>query len=130
MFFEAKLPEKFRMLDLDKFEETEDPNVHLRMYVRALSPMGIRRELLGHLVQRTLTRVALCLFLNLDPTKIRTWEDIFNVFVYQYVYNTQLDVTTKEPKTSCQDAKAMFSTFLERWRAKAIKMTTSPTMKD
>ena len=45
-------------------------------------------------------------------------------------YSTQLDVTTRELETTPQDAKEIFSTFLERWRAKDAKMTTRPTEKD
>ena len=58
------------------------------------------------------------------------WEDIENIFVAQYAYNTQLDVTTRDLETTRQDVKGTFFAFLERRRARVTKMITTATKKD
>ena len=105
------------MPHLEKFNGTGDPNVHLKMYLGDLRPMGIQGELLGQLFQWTLTKTVLCQFLNLETTKTRTWEDITYMFLSPYVYNTQLDITARELETISQAAKEFFFVFLTRWRA-------------
>ena len=57
------------------------------MCVRALRPMGIQEELLGQLFQRTLIGAALRYFLNVEPSKVKTSDDIANILVAQYAYN-------------------------------------------
>ena len=76
LFLDARLPPKFKMPTLDKFDSIDCPKSHLKMYMRAMQPLGATEGLLAQMFQNTLTGVALRWFLNLDDARARSWEDI------------------------------------------------------
>ena len=84
LFPNARLPPKFKTPTLDKFDGTGYPKSHLKMYMRAMEPLGITEEVLAQMFQNTLIGVALRWFLNLDDAKARSWEDIYQEFHKQY----------------------------------------------
>ena len=127
LFPEARLPAKFKMPEMDKFDGTTCPKTHLRMYVGALQPFGLGDELLAQLFQQSLTGAAMRWFVGLDKTKIRTWEDVCHAFNSQYHYNLEVDVTRRELETTRQEEKESFAKFLTRWRKKTDQMTDRPT---
>ena len=57
-------------------------------------------------------------------------EDICTEFFKQYRFNNEVDVTRKDLETTKQDAKETFSSFIMRWRAKAIQRTSRPSEED
>ena len=75
LFPNARLPPKFMMPNLD-LHRTGYPKSHLKMYMRAIQPLGATEEVLAQIIQNTLTRAALKWFLNLDDVRARSWEDI------------------------------------------------------
>src|ERR1043165_5433478 len=70
LFPEVRLPAKFKMPEMDKFDGTTCPKTHLRMYVGALQPFGLGDELLALLFQQSLTGATMRWFVGLDKTKI------------------------------------------------------------
>jgi len=100
LFPDARLPTKFKMPNMDKFDGTTCPKTHLKMYVGALNPFGLSNELLAQLFQQSLTGAALRWFVSLDHAKMKTWEDICNAFNTQYHYNIEVDVTRRELDTT------------------------------
>ena len=80
LFPDVRLPPKFKMPTLDKFDETSYPKSHLKMYMRVMQPLVSIEELLAQMVQNTLTGAALRWFLNLDHARARSWEDICREF--------------------------------------------------
>ena len=76
LFPNARLPPKFKMPTLDKFDGTGCPKSHLKMYMRTMQPLGMTEEVLALMFQSTLTGAALRWFLNLDDARARSWEDI------------------------------------------------------
>ena len=74
LFPNVRLPPKFKMQTLDKFNETSCPKSYLKMYVRAMQPLGATKELLAQLLQNTLIGAALRWFLNMDDARVRSWE--------------------------------------------------------
>ena len=46
LFPNVRLPLKVKMLVLDKFNGTGCPKSHLKMYMRAIQPMGATKEIL------------------------------------------------------------------------------------
>ena len=46
LFPNVRLPPKFKMPTLDKFDKTSYPKSHLKMYIRAMQPLGAIEELL------------------------------------------------------------------------------------
>ena len=47
LFLNVRLPPKFKMPTLDKFDVTGCPKSHLRMYMKAMQPLGPTKELLA-----------------------------------------------------------------------------------
>ena len=76
LFPNARLPPKFKIPNLDKFDGTGCPKSHLKMYMRTMQPLGMTEEVLALMFQSTLTGAALRWFLNLDDARARSWEDI------------------------------------------------------
>ena len=64
LFPNVRLSPKFKMPTLYKFEGTGCPKSHLKMYMRAMQPLGATEELLAQMFQNTLTRASLRWFLN------------------------------------------------------------------
>ena len=76
LFPNARLPPKFKMPTLDKFDETGCPMSHLKMYMRTMQPLGVIEEVLAQMFQNMLTGAALRWFLNLDDARAKSSEDI------------------------------------------------------
>ena len=76
LFPDVRLPPKFKMQTLDKFDGTGYLKSHLKMYMKAMLPLGAIEELLAQMFQNTLTGAALRCFVNLDDARVRSWEDI------------------------------------------------------
>ena len=126
LFLQVRAPPKFKMPILDKFNGTGCLKAHLKMYIRALQPLAATEELLAQMFQNTLTRAVLHWFLNLEDSRIATWEDIANEFYKQYKYNIEVDITRRDLETTKQKPKESFLTFITRWRSKAAQMTNRP----
>ena len=126
LFPQAKALPKFKMPTLDKFDGMSCPNSHLKMYIRALQPLGADKELLAQMFQNTLTRAALRWFLNLEDSQTRTWEDMCHEFYKQYKYNTEVDISRRDLETTKQDSNESFYAFITRWRTRAAQMTVKP----
>ena len=119
LFPDVRLPLKFKMPTLDKFDGIGCPKSHLKMYMRVIQPLGATEELLAQMLQNTLTGVALKWFLNLDDARAKSWEDICCKFHNQYKYNIEVDITRRDLETMKQEPKKSFSTFIIKWRSKA-----------
>ena len=76
LFPNVRLPPKFKMPTLDKFDGIGCPKSHLKMYMRAMQPLGATEEVLAQMFQNTLTGAALRWFLTLDDARPRSWDDI------------------------------------------------------
>ena len=59
LFPNARLPPKFKMPTLDKFYGIGCPKSHLKMYMKAMQPLGVTKEVLNQMFQNTLTGVAI-----------------------------------------------------------------------
>ena len=127
LFPDVRLPPKFTMSTLDKFDGTCCPNSHLKTYIRVMQPLGVTEEVLAQTFQNTLTRAALRWFLNLDDARARSWEDICCEFHKQYKYTIEVDIKRRDLEMTKQDPKESFSTFITKWRAKAAQMMHRPS---
>ena len=104
-FPKVRLPPKFKMSTLDKFDGTGCPKSHLKMYMRVMQLLGATEELLAQIFQNTLTGATLRWFLYLDDARVRSWEDICREFHNQYKYNIEVDVTRRDLETTKQEPK-------------------------
>ena len=72
LFPNVRLSPKFKMSTLDKFDRTGCPKSHLKMYMRAMQPLGGTKEILAQMFQNTLTGATLRWFLNQDDARVRS----------------------------------------------------------
>ena len=72
LFPDVRLSPKFKMSTLDKFDRTGCPKSHLKMYMRAMQPLGGTKEILAQMFQNTLTGATLRWFLNHDDARVRS----------------------------------------------------------
>ena len=114
LFPNVRLPPKFKMPTLDRFDGIGCLKSHLKMYMRTMQPLGATKKLLAQIFQNTLTRATLRWFLNLDDARARSWEDIYHEFQNQYKYNIEMDVTMRDLETAKQESKESFSTFITK----------------
>ena len=114
LFPNARLPPKFKMPTLNKFDGTGHSKSHLKMYMRAMQPLGVTEEVLAQMFQNTLTGAILRWFLNLDDARARSWEDICCEFHKQYKYNMEVNITRRDLETTKQEQKESFSTFITK----------------
>jgi len=102
LFLDVRLPPKFKMPTLDKFDRTGCLKSYLKMYIRAIQPLEVTEELLSQLFQNTLTGATLRWLLNLDDARARSWEAICHEFHNQYKYNIEVDMTRRDLGTTKQ----------------------------
>ena len=124
------LPDRFKMPQIDRFDGFGDPMVHLRLFSDILRPMGLTRLQKLSLFGRTLSGVAAIWYAKLEDDVKRNWDEMAEVFIAQYSYNTQIEITTRDLETTRQEPTESFSEFVARWRAKASMITLRPTDKD
>ena len=114
----VKLPDNFKMPDIDRFDGTGNPKSHVKLCMNVFQSLGCNHEHIALLFPETLSKVALSWFLTLDATKTQALEDIVRNFVDHYSYNQELDVTIRDLETTRQGPHESFATFLTVGEAK------------
>ena len=114
LFLDVRLPPKFKMPTLDKFDRTGCPQSHLKMYMRAMQPLGATKEHLAQIFENTLIEATLRWFLNLDDARAQSQEDTYREIHNQYKYNINVDITRRDLETTKQESKESFSTFITK----------------
>ena len=66
----------------------------------------------------------------MDPTKTKVWNELVELFMDQFIFNTMIDVTLRDLETTKQGAGETFSKFITRWKGKASRMVNRPNEKD
>ena len=87
------------------------PKSHLKMYMRAMQPLGATEEMLAQMFQNTLIGAALR---NVEDNRVRNWEDICREFHNQYKYNIEVGVIIKDLETTKQEPKESFFAFITK----------------
>ncbi|XP_028058154.1 uncharacterized protein LOC114262022 [Camellia sinensis] len=126
----VRLPEKFKMSYIDRFDGSGDSIVHVRLFSDVLRPMGLSRAQKLSLFGRTLSDVAAIWYTKLEDLTKQNWKELSEGFVNQYSYNTQIEVTISELEATTQNLKEPFIDFMARWRAKAARMTSRPSERE
>jgi len=85
-----QIPHKFKVPDFEKYKGNSCPKDHLVMYARKMCTQADNHQVLIHYFQDSLTSVALKWYMNLDNTKIQTFNDLCEAFVQQYKYNVDM----------------------------------------
>ena len=66
-------------------------------------------------------------YYSLDPSKTKVWNELVELFVDQFIFNTMIDVILRDLKTTMQGVGETFSEYMTRWKGNAFRKTRSFT---
>ncbi|RVW62919.1 hypothetical protein CK203_059752 [Vitis vinifera] len=118
----ASLPAKFRMPDIERYSGIGCPKIHLRLYNTVMRAHGIDDAQLVALFLMSLNGAAQRWFASVEPSRLRTWEDVAHEFLTQFAFSADIDVSRRELEATMQRPDESISSFVTRWRAKVTGM--------
>ena len=124
------LPPKFWMPDMERYTGRGCPRTHLRIYSQLMRGMGLDEAQLIMLFPLSLSSMAQSWFATLDASRRRTWENLAHEFIRQFSFSTVIDVTRRELEAMRQGAHEIATSFISRWREKAIQMIDRPSERE
>ena len=92
----ASLPAKFKMLDIERYTGIGCPRIHLRLYSTMMRAHGLDEPQMITLFPLSLSGAAQCWFTSLESLRRRTWDDLAQEFLRQFLFNTVVDVSRRE----------------------------------
>lgn len=122
-------PEKSKMPEIYKYDETRCPKTHLQLFFSNVGSMGLTQKQMAQIFPRTLSGAAGRWFTQIEKSTLKSWDDIANAFLKQYNYNTQIEVTRRGLEMTRQRPNETFTDFLARWKAKAAQVIDLPPKK-
>ncbi|XP_019072550.1 uncharacterized protein LOC104877556 [Vitis vinifera] len=126
----ASLPAKFRMPDIERYSGIGCPKIHLRLYSTVMRAHGIDDAQLVALFPMPLSGAAQRWFASVEPSRLRTWEDVAREFLTQFAFSADIDVSRRELEATRQRPDESISSFVTRWRAKVAGMIDRPKEQD
>ncbi|RVX19866.1 hypothetical protein CK203_005340 [Vitis vinifera] len=69
-------------------------------------------------------------FASVEPSRLRTWEDVAREFLTQFAFSADIDVSRRELEATRQRPEESISSFVTRWRAKVAGMIDRPKEQD
>ena len=124
------LPPKFKISNAEKFDKTRDPKQHVRRYLSIAEMKGLDEKQTLHAFLLSLMGSATRWYYSLDPSKTKVWNELVELFVDQFIFNTMIDVTLRVLETTKQGVGETFSEYMIKWKGKASKMVNRPNEKD
>ncbi|RVW39040.1 hypothetical protein CK203_089155 [Vitis vinifera] len=103
----ASLPVKFRMPDIERYSGIGCPKIHLRLYNTGSSR-----------------------FASVEPSRLRTWEDVAHEFLTQFAFSVDIDVSRRNLEATRQRPDEFIYSFVSRWRANVAGMIDRPKEQD
>ena len=95
-FDEDKLPDKFKMPQLQKFDGTTDPRIYLSQYTTIMSTTKAPMSVVARLFMLSLEGIAVNWYHGLEKSIRANWKELCSTFLKQYEYNTKLKVSIKD----------------------------------
>ena len=126
----ASLPAKFCMPDIERYSGIGCPKIHLRLYNTVMRAHGIDDAQLVALFPMSLSRAAQRWFASIEPSRLRTWEDVAHEFLTQFAFSADIDVSRRELEATRQRPDESISSFVNRWRVKVDSMIDRPKEQD
>ena len=84
------IPLEFKVPNFDKYKRIACPKNHLRMYCRRMWAYAMDEKLLMHFFQESLAGATIIWYTNLEPSRISSWRDLMDTFIWQYRYNSDM----------------------------------------
>ena len=124
------LPPKFKISDAEKFDGTGDPKQHVRRYLSIAEMKGLDEKQTLHAFPLSLIKGASRWYYSLDLSKTKVWNELAELFVDQFIFNTMINVSLKDLETTKQGVGETFSEYMTRWKGKASRMVNRPNEKN
>ena len=124
------LSPKFKISDVEKFNGTGDPKQYVRSYLSITEMKGLDEKQTLHAFSLSLTGGASRWYYSLDPSKTKVSNELVELFVDQFIFNTMIDVTLRDLETTMQGVGETFFEYMIRWKGKASRMVNRPNEKD
>ena len=83
-----------------------------------------------HAFPLSLTGGASSWYYSRDPSKTKVWNELVELFVDQFIFNTMIDVTLRDLETTKQGIGEMFFEYMTRSKNKVSRMVNRPNKKD
>ena len=115
---------------MEKFDGTGDPKQHVRRYLSITERKGLDEKQTLQSFPLSLTGGASKWYYSLDPSKTKVWNELVELFVDQFIFNTMIDATLRVLETTKQGVRETFSIYMTRWKGKTSKMVNRPNEKD
>ena len=109
-----KLLDKFKMPQLQKFDGTGDPRIHLSKYTTTLSTTKAPLSVVTRLFILSLEGMAVNWYHGLEKSVRVNWREMCATFLKQYEYNTKLEVSIMDLELTKQKYNESFSDLLTR----------------
>ena len=120
------LPPKFKISNAEKFDGTRDPKQQVRQYLNIAEMKGLDEKQILLAFPLSLTGGASRWYYSLDPSKIKVWNKLVELFLDQFIFNTMED----ELETTKQGVGETFSEYMTRWKTKVFGMVNRPNEND
>ena len=65
-------------------------------------------------------------FALVEPSRVRTWDDVAHEFLTQFTFSADIDVSRRELEANRQKPNESISSFVNRWRVKVASMIDRP----
>ena len=108
------LPPKFKIFDAEKFNRIGDPKQHIRRYLSIAEMKGLDEKQTLHAFPLSLMGGASRWYCSLDPSKTKVWNELVELFVDQFIFNTMIDVTLRDLETTKQGVGETLSEYMTR----------------
>ncbi|WJZ95450.1 hypothetical protein VitviT2T_014220 [Vitis vinifera] len=92
----ASLSAQFNMQEIERYTGIGCPKIHLRLYSIVMRAHGLDEAQLIMLFPMSLSGAVQRWFASLDASRRRTWDDLAQEFLRQFVFNTVIDVLRRE----------------------------------
>jgi len=123
LVLDIQIPHKFKVPDFQKYKGNSCPEEHLTMYVRRMSAYARDDQVLIYYFQESLASPASKWYMNLDKTRIRTFQDLCEAFVQQYQYNVDMAPDRSDLQAMTQKDRETFKEYAQRWRDTAAQVS-------
>ena len=69
-------------------------------------------------------------YYSLDLSKTNVWNELVELIVDRFIFNTMIDIALRDLETTKQGIGGNFSRYMTRWKRKASKMVNRSNEKD
>lgn len=119
---EGVLPPNFQMLNVEKYDGTTFPKMHLRMYCNAMFQQGHDERILVQMFSQSLEKNAGKWLASQERNNVNTWRALTRSFVNHYRFNLKFLPTREEVNGMRPASGESIRDFVCKWRLKTSNL--------